>query len=180
MNMLKEHLRDERMFKHCIAVEAIMRATAQRLGEDEELWGLVGFLHDIDYDEVDRDPSRHGLKALEILAGKLPQHALEAIAGHNEHNGFSVSSPEAERILRALRSADHASGLIIATALVMPSKRLDEVKLESLVRKFKQRDFARGVNRSRVRECEHLGLQLEEFLSIALEAMKGVAGELGL
>ncbi|MEM1912778.1 MAG: HDIG domain-containing protein [Thermofilaceae archaeon] len=180
LSLLREHLKDDRMVKHCLAVEAIMRAAARRLGEEEELWGLVGLLHDIDYDEVGRDPSRHGLKALDILAGKLPPQALEAIAGHNEHNGYKVSSPEAERILRALRAADHASGLIIATALVMPSKKLAEVKLESLMRKFKQKDFARGVDRNRVRECEQLGLTLEEFLSLSLEAMKGVAAELGL
>jgi len=180
LELLRAHLKDERMVKHCIAVEAVMRAVARRLGEDEELWGLVGLLHDIDYDEVGRDPAKHGLRAMELLAGRLPQYALEAIAGHNEHNGFKVTSPEAERLLHALRAADHASGLIVATALVMPSKRLAEVRLESLMRKFKQKDFARGVDRGRIAECERLGLRLEEFLSIALDAMKGVAGELGL
>lgn len=173
-------MKDEKMVKHCIAVEAVMRALARRLGEDEDLWGLTGLLHDIDYDAVGRDMTRHGLKALEVLAGKLPQHALEAIAAHNEHNGFRVSSPAAQRLLHALRAADHASGLVIATALVMPGKKLAEVKLDSLMRKFKQKDFARGVDRERVRECELLGLKLEEFLSISLEGMKEVARELGL
>ena len=130
LELLKAHLKDERMVKHCVAVEAIMRALARRLGEDEELWGLVGLLHDIDYDEVGRDPSRHGLEALRILEGKLPRHALEAIAAHNEHNGFRAGSG-AERLLHALRAADHASGLIVATALVMPGKKLAEVKPET-------------------------------------------------
>lgn len=179
LELLRKHLRDEKMIKHCIAVEAIMRALARRLGESEELWGLVGLLHDIDYDEVGRDPGRHGLEALRILEGRLPKHALEAIAAHNEHNGFKAGA-EAERLLHALRAADHASGLIVATALVMPGKRLAEVKLDSLLRKFKQKDFARGVDRNRIRECEQLGLKLEEFLELALEAMKEVAQELNL
>lgn len=178
-SLLRSHLRDERMVKHCIAVEAIMRALARKLGEDEGLWGLVGLLHDIDYDEVERNPSRHGLEALRILEGKLPTHALEAIAAHNELNGFRAGS-EAERLLHALRAADHASGLIVATALVMPGKRLAEVKPETLLRKFRQKDFARGVNRDRIKEIELLGLKLEEFLTLALDAMKDVAEEFGL
>jgi len=178
-SLLRSHLRDERMVKHCVAVEAIMRALARRLGEDEELWALVGLLHDIDYDEVGRDPSRHGLEALRILEGKLPRHALEAIAAHNERNGFRAGS-EAERLLHALRATDHASGLIVAAALVMPGKRLAEVKLETLLRKFKQKDFARGVSRDRIKEIELLGLGLEEFLALALDAMENVAEELGL
>ncbi len=179
LNLLRSYLKDERMVKHCIAVEAIMRALARRLGEDEELWGLVGLLHDIDYDEVGRDPSRHGLEALRILEGKLPRHALEAIAAHNEHNGFRAGSG-AERLLHALRAADHASGLIVATALVMPGKRLAEVKPETLLRKFKQKDFARGVSRDRIKEIEVFGLKLEDFLALALDAMKSVAEELRL
>lgn len=178
--MLKQHLKDEKMVKHCLAVEAVMRAAARSLGEDEEFWGLVGLLHDIDYDEVGHDMRQHGLKALEILAGKLPREALEAIAAHNEHNGFKVSSPAAERLVHALRAADHASGLVVATALVMPSRKLAEVKLESLLRKFKQKDFARGVDRNRIKECELLGLRLEEFLRTALEGMKEVAADLDL
>lgn len=178
--LLKKHLKSDRMVKHCLAVEAIMRAVARVLGEEEETWGLVGLLHDIDYDEVGQDPSRHGLKALEILEGKLPLHALEAIAGHNEHNGFKAISPAAERLTHALRAADHASGLIIATALVMPNKKLAEVKLESLLRKFRQKDFARGVDRDRLKECELLGLKLEDFLATALEATKQVAECIGL
>ena len=180
LKLLREYLRDEKMIKHCLAVEAVMRALAKRLGEDEELWGLVGLLHDIDYDYVNRDLSRHGLEALKILQNKLPEEALQAIAGHNEHNGFVVTNEKAKKILYALRAADHASGLIVATALVMPHKKLEEVKLETLMRKFKSKDFARGVDRNRILECEKLGLKLEEFMKIALDAMKSIANELGL
>lgn len=179
--LLRSYLRDEKMVKHCVAVEAIMRLLAKRLGEDENLWSLVGLLHDIDYDHVGRDMSRHGIEAINILRGSgLPQEALDAIAGHNEHNGYKVENEKAKKILHALRAADHASGLIVATALVMPSKRLSEVKLDTLIRKFKAKDFARGVDRERIREVEHLGIGLEEFLALSLEALKGVADQLGL
>ena len=180
LNLLKRYVKDEKILKHCIAVEAIMRGLARRLGENEELWGLVGLLHDIDYDYVGRDMSRHGLEALNILKGLLPEEALEAIAGHNERNGFEVKSEYAKKLLHALRAADHASGLIVATALVMPHKKLDEVKLDTLLRKFKSKDFARGVDRNRILEIEKLGLKLEEFLQLALESMKSVSSELGL
>lgn len=180
LDLLRRYLRDEKMLKHCIAVEAIMRGLAKVLGEDEELWGLTGLLHDIDYDYVNRDMKRHGVEALNILKGLLPDYALQAIAGHNEHNGFTVTSDNAKRLLHALRASDHAAGLIVATALVMPGKKLSEVKLDTLMRKFRSKDFARGVDRNRIMEIELLGLSLEEFFGIALESLKEVAQELGL
>lgn len=180
LELLKKYVRDDKIIKHCLAVEAIMRSLAERLGEDSELWGLIGLLHDVDYDYVERDMKRHGLEALNILRGLLPEWSLQVIAAHNEHNGFVVTDEYAKRVLSALRASDHASGLIVATALVMPSKKLEEVKLESLLRKFKSKDFARGVSRERIREAERLGIRLEEFLELALNSMKRIASELDL
>ncbi len=178
--LLTRYLKDERIVKHCVATEAIMRTLARRLGEDEDLWGLVGLLHDIDYDYVGRDPLKHGLGALELLKGVLPDYALEAIAMHNEQNGFVTSSEVAVRLSHALRASDHLSGLIVATALVMPSKKLCEVGVESVMRKFKAKDFARSIDRNRVLEIEKLSLSLEEFFRIGLEALGKIAEELGL
>jgi len=181
LKLLSTYLKDDKMIKHCLAVEAIMRSIAERLGEDPYLWGLVGLLHDIDYDYVGRDMHRHGLEALNILKDRgLPLEALEAIAGHNEHNGFNPTSEKTKKILHALRAADHASGLVIATALVMPNKRLDEVKLSTLMRKFRSKDFARGVDRNRIAEIELVGIGLEEFMSLALEALKKISADLSL
>ncbi len=180
LELLGRYLKDERMLKHCFAVGAIMRALGRRLGEDEGLWELVGLLHDIDYDYVGRDMTRHGLGALEILRGLLPLEALEAIASHNEHNGFRPTTEGAVRLSHALRASDHLAGLAVATALVMPSRRLAEVRPETLARKFKSKDFARGVDRDRIREVERLGVSLEEFFRIGLEALAEVAAELGL
>lgn len=181
LNLLRYYLKDERIVKHCLAVEAIMRALAKKLSEDETIWMLVGLLHDIDYDFVERDMKRHGLEALSILKSiGLPLEALEAIAGHNENNGFKITSEKSKKILHALRASDHVSGLIIATTLVMPSKKLAEVRLETVIRKYKSKDFARGVDRERIREIEILGVKLEEFMVLAIEALKKVASELGL
>lgn len=180
LELLTKYLKDERMVKHCIAVGAIMRVLGGRLGEDSGTWELIGLLHDIDYDYVGRDMSRHGLGALEILEGVLSREALEAIASHNEHNGFRPTSEAAVRLSHALRASDHLAGLIVATALVMPNKKLNEVKQDTLLKKFKAKDFARGVSRDRIREIEKLGISLDEFLGLGLEALKEVAGELGL
>jgi putative nucleotidyltransferase with HDIG domain len=180
LELLSKYLKDEKMVKHCLAVGAVMRALAQRLGEDLDLWELIGLLHDIDYDYVGRDMSKHGLGALRILAGVLPEDALEAIASHNEHNGYKPNSDTAMRLSHALRASDHLAGLIVAAALVMPNKKIAEVKPDTLLRKFKSKDFARGVDRNRIREVEKLGVTLEEFLSLGLAALSGIATELGL
>jgi len=176
LELLRRYIKNEKNFKHCLAVEAIMRALARRLGKDEELWGLTGLLHDIDYELVGKDLSKHGIVALEILKDFLPNEALEAIVSHNELTGHTSDLD----MTYALKASDHVSGLIIATALVMPSKKLDEVRVDSVLKKFKQKDFARGVDRSRIMYCEKLGLSLEEFIEISLEGLKKISNVLGL
>ena len=177
LSLVRSRVRDDRYVKHMLAVEAIMRRLAERLGGDPELWGLVGLLHDLDFEETRSDPSRHGLVAAEALKGLLPEEALRAIKAHNfEHTGVEPTTP----MEKALVAADAVSGLIVASALVMPNKRLSEVTVKTLERKFKAKDFARGVDRRRIEKCRELGLSLEEFLELALEALKGIASELGL
>jgi len=179
LRILRKYLHDDKMIKHCLAVEAIMRALARRLNEDEELWGLVGLLHDLDYEITNKDLRTHGLKTIEILRGLLPDEALDAIASHNENNGYKPSKANT-KLIHALRAADHLSGLIIATALVMPNKKLSEVKVKSLRKKFKSKDFARSVRRDKILEIEKVGLSLNEFLELGLNALKSIASELGL
>jgi len=103
-----------------------MKSVAERLGRNVKLWDLIGLLHDIDYDYVERDMRKHGLEALNILRGFLPEITLQAIAGHNEHNGFVVTGEYAKKVLCALRAFDHASGLVVVTTLVVPSKSKSE------------------------------------------------------
>ncbi len=164
----------ENLRKHMLAVGAIMEKLAEKFGEDAELWKLTGWLHDIDYKKSDMN--EHGIISAKMLEGKLPEEALHAIKAHNELTGV-----KAESLLdKALIAADAVSGLVVATALVMPGKKLSEVKLKSLIHKFKDKSFARNIDRERVLLCNEIGMDRNEFLSLALEAMNGISDELGL
>lgn len=176
LSLIRSNVSNDRLVKHMVAVEAIMRRLAQRLGEDEELWGLVGLLHDVDYEQTINNFAKHGLTSAEMLEGLLPPEALEAVKAHNELTGCRSDT----KLAKALKAADQLSGLLVATALVMPSKKLAEVKVESLIKKFKQKDFARGVDRGKIRVCEEIGLSLEEFMELGLQATQQIHDELGL
>ncbi len=174
--LIRSHVAKENNVKHMIAVGAVMRSLALRLGEDASRWELVGLLHDIDFEEC-HGAEDHTLIAAQILAGVVDEGMIEAIKAHNaEHTKVPVDT----KLKQGLVAADAASGLIIASALVMPSKKLADVRPESLVKKFGSKDFAKGASRPRMMLCEPLGLQLNEFLALALEGMKAVAPELGL
>ena len=173
MEML-EQVDMENLRKHMLAVGAIMEKLAERFGEDKEMWKLTGWLHDIDYKKSDMN--EHGLISAKMLEGKLPEEALHAIKAHNELTGVKAES----LMDKALIAADAVSGLVVATALIMPGKKLEEVKISSLINKFKDKSFARRVERGRIMVCNEIGMPLEEFLGISLEAMKGISEELGL
>ena len=177
VSLVKEYVKRENLFKHILAVEAIMRGLARHFGEDENRWALVGLLHDVDFEKTMDEPSKHALMAEEILKGKVDEEIIETIKAHNyEHTGVEPKT----RMAKALIAADAVSGLIVAAALVMPSKKLSNVKLETLEKKFKQKDFARGVSRERILFCEEIGIQREKFFELALDALKEVSEELGL
>ncbi|MCD6261147.1 MAG: HDIG domain-containing protein [Thaumarchaeota archaeon] len=177
LKLLRENVRNEKIILHMIAVGAIMRELARYFGEDEDLWELVGLLHDIDYERTKNDPSKHGLVAEEILGSLVSDDVLRAIKSHNyENTGIEPRT----RMEKALIASDAVSGLIIACALVMPSKKLEEVKVKTVKKKFKQKDFARNVSRERILFCEQIGIPREKFFELALNALKGVSDELGL
>jgi len=177
IKLLNEWIKNDKLLKHCIAVEAIMRAIAKELGDNEEKYALLGLLHDIDYEKTVTDPKRHGIMAEEILKDKVSDEILRAIKSHNyEHTGLVPKT----KLEISLLVSDALSGLIIACALIMPNKKLAEVKIKTIKRKFKQKDFARGCSRERILFCEKLGMEKEKFFEIALEALKGIASELGL
>jgi len=177
LKLLRENVRNEKMILHMIAVGAIMKELARYLGEDEDLWELVGLLHDIDYERTKDNPSKHGLVAEEILRSLVSDDVLRAIKSHNyENTGVEPRT----RMEKALIASDAVSGLIIACALVMPSKRLEEVKVKTVKKKFKQKDFARNVSRERILFCEQVGIPMEKFFELALNALKTVSDELGL
>lgn len=178
LDVLRRHVTNENLVKHCLASEAIMRALAGRFGEDADRWGLAGLLHDLDFELTKDAPSEHGAKATEILAHEgLPDDLIGAI---REHNAEGLGIERQSRMGIALSAAETVTGLIVATALVMPDKRLASVKPSSVRKRMKKKDFARNVSRERICDCDRVGLALDEFLAISVEAMQGIADELGL
>ncbi len=176
--LMEEHLADEGLRKHCLASAAVLRALARRLGQDEELWALAGMLHDLDYNQTARDMARHGLVTAELLAGRgVPEEVIAAIKAHNAEN---LGLERRSKLDFALTCGETITGLVVATTLVYPDKKLASVKPKSVTKRMKERSFAAGVNRDHIRLCEELGIRLGEFAALALEAMREIAGELGL
>lgn len=177
LELLKKYLRNDKLIKHSFAVEAIMSKLAENLSKDKELWGLTGLLHDVDYEYTKDEPEKHATIGAQILAGLLPEQAIHAVKAHNYmHTDFIPSSS----LDKALIAADAVSGLVIATALVMPSKKLSEVRVETLITKFNDLSFAKGCNRNRIELCLDAGISVEAFLALSLQALQERADELGL
>jgi uncharacterized protein len=178
LRIVRDHVRNENMVKHMLAAEAIMGALARRLGEDEERWRLTGLLHDLDAEETADSMEIHGVLTVTWLREEAleDEAVLHAIAAHNPTNGTCIES----RVDRALFACDPLTGLVTAAALIRPERRLELVELKSLKKRFKEPSFAKGARREDIMTCADLDMELEEFLAIGLEAMKGVSDELGL
>lgn len=178
LSLLREHVQNENLIKHCIATEAVMIALADRLGEDREKWGLAGLLHDLDVEEVNQDLTRHTLVTERVLREKgVDEEIITAVKMHNE---TAHGVKRSERFHHALAAGETITGLITATALVYPDKKLGSVKAKSIKKRMKEKAFAAAVNREFIMECEKLSLSLDEFAQICLEAMQKVAPDLGL
>jgi putative nucleotidyltransferase with HDIG domain len=175
--LLNEYMSNPNLIKHELAVEAAMRAYARRFEEDEELWGVVGLLHDFDYERYP-DMMEHGAKGAAILAERgYPAEIVHAVLAHNPAHG----EPRITLLDRTLFAVDELTGLIVAVALVRPSKSLHDVKVKSVRKKWRDGAFARGVNREDIETgAAELGVDLNEHIQIVLEAMQGIAGRLGL
>ena len=177
LSLVRRNVKKRNIVYHMIAVEAIMRRLARYFGQDEDLWGLTGLLHDVDYEKIGDAWERHGILAGEILKGKVSEEVIRAIKAHNfERTGVIPES----RMEKALICCDAISGLLVACALVMPSKKLSEVRVKTVKKKFKDKDFARGASRERVLFCEKVGVPRERFFEITLEGLKEYAEEIGL
>jgi putative nucleotidyltransferase with HDIG domain len=172
--LLKQKIKNVNLFKHMLAVEAIMRKLAEYFGEDVEKWGIVGLLHDLDYEETLNDFPNHGLVTAEILKGKVDNEVIDAIRAH-------TGLIERKTLLeKAIYCADPVSGFIVAATLVLPSKKISDLKVENLLNRFKEKHFAKGASRPQMESCSELGLSLEQFLQISLDAMNSISKELGL
>ncbi len=178
LELLRRHCAEERLFRHALASEAVLKALALRLGQDPEAWGLAGLLHDLDYDQTAGQMNRHGLVTAQLLAPHgLPAETLAAIAAHNAENlGLTRVTP----LDFALTCGETITGLVTATAYVHPDKKLASVKPKSVVKRMKEKAFAASVNRDHIRLCEQLGLPLDQFAALAVEAMQAISDDLGL
>ncbi len=175
--LMEARVGNEHLRRHMLATEAIMRGLAVRLGEDPDLWGLAGLAHDLDSEETTDDFTRHGAEAAEALrALGAADAAVHAVAAHNPQTGVPAETP----FDIALLSADQLSGLVTAAVLVRPDKDIAGVKLSSLRKRYREGAFARGVDRESIARCSALGLELDEFMAIGLEAMQNASAQIGL
>ncbi len=173
--LLNQKMTNANLIKHCLAAEACMRELARHFSEKEEVWGLAGLLHDIDYEETKSDPARHGLVGSEFVQNQgVPMEAVQAIRVHSGH------VPAQTRMDWALFSADPLTGLIVASALMHPTKKLASLDVEFVMRRFKEKRFAAGANRDQIAMCSKIGLELADFLGLCLKGMQSVSDALGL
>jgi putative nucleotidyltransferase with HDIG domain len=175
--LVKEKISNENLVKHSLASEAVMRALAAHLGEDVELWGLTGLLHDLDV-ETQPDLKTHTHETAEILAARgVSPVIIEAIKMHNEQ---AYDKKRSETFHHALAAGETITGLITATALVYPDKKLASVKPKSVRKRIKEKQFAAGADRDIIRECEQIGIPLADFCDLCLAAMCEISADLGL
>ena len=174
LSFITLHLKNKNLAKHCLASEAVMRAMARHFGENEEEWGLAGLLHDADCDMA--TTPEQGKKVGDMLAEKITPAMRQAMAAHNTATGTHPTS----RFDFALTAGETITGLIVASALILPEKKLARLTKESIVKRFAEKRFAAGANRDLIMNCEKIGLPLDEFAGICLKAMQDISGELGL
>ncbi|HAS87992.1 MAG TPA: HD family phosphohydrolase [Desulfovibrio sp.] len=176
LELLKANVKEENLIQHSLESEAVLGALAEKLGKDVELWAMTGLLHDLDYSETAETPEKHGLIAAEMLDGKLPEEAIQAIRAHN--GGMTGVAPESDFDF-ALRCGETVTGLIHANALMRPEK-MNGMKPKSLKKKMKAKAFAASVDREIIKECDKIGLELGDFFALSIEAVTKVAPEVGL
>lgn len=177
LEIVRVYVKNEALIRHMLSVEAVMRAYAENLNEDVELWGLAGLLHDFDW-EIHPTVEEHPMAGLPILmdAG-LPEAVLEAIAGHADHTGV----PRKSRLAKALFACDEITGLITAVALVRPSRSLYDLEVSSVRKKWKDKSFAAGADRDVIAQgAQEFGVDLWQHVDFAIKAMRTIAKDLDL
>jgi len=176
--LLKRYIKSDSLLKHSYASEAVMRGLAIRLNQDEDKWGIIGLLHDIDVELTRDNFEQHGRLTYEILLQNgFDKEIAEVILSHNEVASGRKRTCDVEY---ALASSETITGLIIATALVYPDKKLSSVKNKSVIKRMKEKNFAASVNRETIMECVNLGFSIEEFVDISIKSMMKIADKLGI
>jgi len=175
LGLVQKHLKNKNLVKHSLAVEACMKAVAARLNQDEEKWALAGILHDLDYELTERSPELHTTETVKILDEQgIEPEIIQAIQAH------AGQVPCQREMEWAIFSIDPLTGFIIAATLMHPTKKLKEVDLPFLKRRYKEKSFARGARREDIEQCRNIDLELDEFLSLCLKAMQDIDKDLGL
>ena len=175
--ILTKYLKNPNLIKHCLAAEVTMRALAKKFGEDEELWGITGLLHDADYEMAKDTPEKHGLLLFEHEKN-IPEDIAYAIKSHNYE--YTKVNPET-KMDWAITCCDQLTGLIVAAALVRPDKKLASLTTDSILKRMNEKSFAKGAHREPILLCEEkLGIPLKEFVSVTLKSMQEINSELGL
>ena len=180
--LLTEYVKDQSLIRHCLSVEAAMRFYARKRAGDEEKWGIVGLLHDFDYERwpnaehhADKEHPAEGSRILREHG--YPEEMIHAILAHADYTGVKRESA----LDHTLFACDELAGFLTACALIKPSKKIADVETASVKKKLKDKAFARGVNRDDVRHgAEELGISLDDHISTCIEAMRGIASDLGL
>lgn len=175
-NLVTDRVKQKNLVKHILAVEAVMRRLAEHFGEDVEVWGLVGLLHDLDYSKTVDNPDEHTFlteKWLEEADAGLTEEMMHAIRAHPGH------IPCESRIDWALYCSDPITGLIVAGVLMHPEKKLAAIDADFILRRFKEKRFAAGADRDAIASCTNIGLSLEEFTGLAIEGMQRISDDLG-
>lgn len=173
--LLRKYLKNKNLIKHSLAVEACMRAMAAKLDQDVDKWGLAGILHDLDYEITEKSPELHTTETVKILQDL--DIDSEVICTIQAHAGQISCKSDMEW---SIFSIDPLTGLIIAATLMHPSKKLKEIDLGFIKRRYKEKSFARGARREDIEQVKNINMDLDEFLTVCLEAMQGISQELGL
>ena len=174
--LLNQHVKNANMIKHCVASEAVLRAIAKQINKNQDEWGLAGLLHDIDVEITNADPNKHGPYAAGMLENLLSPEAINAIVMHNE---VATGKERTTIFQHALAAGETITGLIMATALVYPDKKLASVKTKSITKRMKEKAFAASVKRENILECELIGIPIQDFAELSLIAMQEISDQLG-
>jgi putative nucleotidyltransferase with HDIG domain len=177
LESIRENVENRNLIKHMLATEAIMRALARKFGENEAEWGMAGLLHDIDVELTGGDMSTHSKLGADLARDLGAGEAIaNAILVHNETHGVAPAT----LMEQALFCTDPLTGLITAAVLVRPDKKIASLEAKSVRKRFKEKSFAAGASRENIARCADIGLELDEFIALGVEAMQGIAGDLGL
>ncbi len=179
LEKIKEYVKNGNSIKHMLAVEAVMCSLARKFGEDEDRWGIAGLVHDIDMEKVDyiENPEEHGKVAAQMLKEMgFEEDIINTVLAHNEKTGKRRET----MMEKAIYASDPLTGLIVASTLVTPDKKIKNLSVESVLKRFKENSFAKGANRNIILSCTDMGIDLEQFISIGLSAMQDISSDLGL